>query len=120
MDTVILSHDLQLYSRTRCGGKTQSEQHTIFPNCLTINPTFCVVSNSYQMSLFPSYQPIAWVLGGQPQANIDIPITAVFLGLYTLGAVLHMLIFQNNNKRGHKFIFSVLIFGMLVAVPCQS
>jgi len=45
------------------------------------------------------------------KVGVDIPITAVFLLLFIIGAATHMTIFQLNRKRGHKFVFSGLIFG---------
>ncbi|KAF2645385.1 hypothetical protein P280DRAFT_118496 [Massarina eburnea CBS 473.64] len=59
----------------------------------------------------PPYRPTVWSLGGLPDKKVDIPITAVFLVLYMIGAAVHMTIFQRNRKRGHKFVFNAALFG---------
>ncbi|KAL5410591.1 hypothetical protein PMIN06_010625 [Paraphaeosphaeria minitans] len=61
------------------------------------------------------YRPTTWALGGIPKKNIDIPVTAIFLCLYMLGAATHMTIFQYNKRRGHKFLFNGMIFGFCMA-----
>ncbi|KAF2752562.1 hypothetical protein EJ05DRAFT_296055 [Pseudovirgaria hyperparasitica] len=61
------------------------------------------------------YRPTNWALGGANVKHVDIPITAVFLVLFILGAATHMTIFQLNRRRGHKFIFSVLLFGFCMS-----
>ncbi|KAF2838891.1 hypothetical protein M501DRAFT_1004730 [Patellaria atrata CBS 101060] len=61
------------------------------------------------------YVPTTWALGGRPKTGVDVPVTAVFLALFIIGAVVHMTIFQKNNRQGHKFIFSVLLFGFCMA-----
>jgi hypothetical protein len=50
-------------------------------------------------------------MGGVPKIGVDVPITAVFLALFIGAAAIHMTIFQLNQRRGHKFIFSALLFG---------
>ncbi|KAF2459125.1 hypothetical protein BDY21DRAFT_339838 [Lineolata rhizophorae] len=69
----------------------------------------------------PPYLPTTWTIGGIPDKSEDIPATSVFLALYVLGAATHMAIFQINRRRGHKFIFSVLMFGFCMAriVTCS-
>jgi hypothetical protein len=62
------------------------------------------------------YQPRIWQLGGRPEVGVDVPITAVFLILFIIGAAAHMTIFQINRKRGHKFLMSALLFGMYFTV----
>lgn len=49
-------------------------------------------------------------LGGVPEPLPDVPITAVFLVLFALGAYVHISIYRANAKRGHKFLLSDLIF----------
>ncbi|KAF9739628.1 hypothetical protein PMIN01_02262 [Paraphaeosphaeria minitans] len=61
------------------------------------------------------YRPTTWALGGVPKKNIDIPVTAIFLCLYMLGAATHMTIFQYNKRRGHKFLFNGMIFVLSTA-----
>ena len=64
------------------------------------------------MAKGPPYLPTTWALGGIPTKGVDIPITAVLLVMYIGSAIWHMTIFQLNNRRGHKFIFNALLFGM--------
>jgi hypothetical protein len=54
---------------------------------------------------------MTWALGGAPEIGVDIPITAVFLAMFIMGAVAHMTIFQLNRRKGHKFLMSGLLFG---------
>ncbi|ORY55865.1 uncharacterized protein BCR38DRAFT_356302 [Pseudomassariella vexata] len=49
-------------------------------------------------------------LGGDPTAIPDVPVTAVFLVLFMIGAGTHINIYRANAKRGHKFLLSDLIF----------
>jgi hypothetical protein len=46
---------------------------------------------------------------------VDVPVTAVFIFLFILGAVGHMTLLQMNLKRRHKFILSGLMFGFCMA-----
>ena len=61
------------------------------------------------------YPPTHAALGLTPTVNVDVPITAVFLFLFILGAISHMTIFQLNQRRGHKFIMSGMLFGFCMA-----
>lgn len=63
----------------------------------------------------PPYAPTTAALGGSPTVKVDVPICAIFMVLYILGAVAHMAIFKTNMKRGHKFIMSGMIFGFCMA-----
>lgn len=63
----------------------------------------------------PPYPPTTAALGGIPTVGLDVPITAVFLFFFVLGAIGHMAIFQLNMKRGHKFIMSGMMFGFCMA-----
>ena len=54
-------------------------------------------------------------LGGLPTILPDVPICAVFLTLYLIGAASHMTILQVNLRRSHKFIMSGLLFGFSMA-----
>jgi hypothetical protein len=56
------------------------------------------------------FAPPDAILGGIPTAKLDVPITAVFLVLFLIGAATHMTIYNINSKRGHKFILSDLFF----------
>jgi len=46
---------------------------------------------------------------------LDVPITAVFLLLFLLGAIAHMTIFQKNKAKGQKFVMSAMIFGFCMS-----
>lgn len=50
-----------------------------------------------------------------PTIDLDVPICAVMLFVYLIAAATHMVIFQVNRKRDHKFIFSALIFGFCMS-----
>lgn len=63
----------------------------------------------------PPYPPNTASLGGVPTVGVDVPITAVFLFLFVLGAIGHMTIFQLNMRRGHKFVMSGMMFGFCMA-----
>ncbi|KAF4542232.1 Family c-likeg-protein-coupled receptor protein [Lasiodiplodia theobromae] len=68
----------------------------------------------------PPYPPQTWSLGGRLEESVDIPVTAVFLALYIVGAIGHMALFKKNQKQGHKFLLTLLIFGfcMCRVVTC--
>jgi hypothetical protein len=66
------------------------------------------------------YPPRVWQLGGAPKVGVDVPITAVFLVLFIIGAAAHMTIFQINMRKGHKFLMSALLFGMCFNCSYQS
>ena len=59
------------------------------------------------------YAPRFIGLGGQPAKVPDIPITAVFLFVYLIFAVIHIKIMRYNKDRGHKFVFNGALFGRL-------
>jgi hypothetical protein len=54
-------------------------------------------------------------MGGVPTTDVDVPITAVFLVLFLIGAVSNMTILQLNLRRGHKFLASGALFGFCMA-----
>lgn len=74
----------------------------------------CNVTNDYQDRRGP-WLPQTWALGGIPKKSVDVPITAVFLVLFMLGAATHMTIFQLNLRRGHKFLFNAVLFGKAIS-----
>lgn len=39
------------------------------------------------------YRPTTWPMGGTPEIGVDVPITAVFLALFMIGAATHMYVF---------------------------
>ena len=63
----------------------------------------------------PPYTPNVAVLGGVPTVNVDVPICAVLLVLFVTSAAGHMTLFQINKRKGHKFLFSVFLFGLSMA-----
>ena len=63
----------------------------------------------------PPYAQENAALGGLPTLHTDVPITAVFLVLFIIGAVSHMTILQVNQRRGHKFLLSGMTFGFCMA-----
>lgn len=67
------------------------------------------------MHLSAPYPPTNASVGGTPTLGVDVPISAVFLSLFILGAIGHMIILQTNLHRGHKFIMSGLMFGFCMA-----
>lgn len=64
------------------------------------------------MNQGPPYVPRYWTLGGANDRSVDIPITSILLVFYIFGAGIHMTIFQLNRRRGHKFLFNAVLFGM--------
>ncbi|TLD37933.1 hypothetical protein E2P81_ATG03608 [Venturia nashicola] len=99
-------------------------QHIGLPAGTSIsNQDFQISSTPADMSQFQQqqvdndgpYQPQIWQLGGRPEVDVDVPITAVFLALFVFGAITHMTIFQLNRKKGHKFLMSALMFGFCMA-----
>jgi len=63
------------------------------------------------MSTHKPYPPTQAGLGLSPTTDLDVPITAVFLVLFLLGAICHMTILQVNIRRGQKFMMSGMLFG---------
>ncbi|KAL2871701.1 uncharacterized protein BJX67DRAFT_167447 [Aspergillus lucknowensis] len=61
------------------------------------------------------YPSTAAGLGGLPTNDLDTPISAVFLVLYIIFAVINMTIFQKNRRRNHKFVLSGMLFGFCMA-----
>lgn len=54
-------------------------------------------------------------IGGLPTVGVDVPIDAVFLALFLVGAIAHMTIFQLNLRKGHRFMLQGLMFGFCMA-----
>lgn len=59
----------------------------------------------------PPYRQTTAILGETPNAHVDVPISAVFIALYVVGAAAHMARFRINLSRGHKFLPSAATFG---------
>ncbi|KAF2861810.1 hypothetical protein K470DRAFT_263448 [Piedraia hortae CBS 480.64] len=55
------------------------------------------------------YPPHAQTLGGTPALVPDVPINAVFLGLFLLAGTLHLATLQTNHQRGRTFGVSTLM-----------
>lgn len=51
------------------------------------------------------------VIGLVPTVHTDVPIDAVFIALFVTLAASHMTLFQLNNRKQHKFLFSAMMFG---------
>ncbi|GAB7348313.1 hypothetical protein MBLNU459_g6291t1 [Dothideomycetes sp. NU459] len=54
-------------------------------------------------------------IGGVPTVPIDVPISAVFMVIFIIGAASHMTILQTNLRRNHKFRASGMMFGYCMA-----
>lgn len=63
----------------------------------------------------PPYPSRIALLGGIPSVDVDVPISAVVIFLFVLGAIFHMTILQRNKRRGHKFLLSGMLFGLCMA-----
>ena len=63
----------------------------------------------------PPYLPKTASIGGVPTKSVDVPICAVFLFLFMVGAAGNMTILQLNRRKGHKFLMSGLLFGFCMA-----
>lgn len=63
----------------------------------------------------PPYAPTTAALGGVPSVGVDVPVTAVFMVFFLVGAITHMTILQLNLRKKHKFILSGLMFGFCMA-----
>ncbi|KAK3395225.1 hypothetical protein B0H63DRAFT_65371 [Podospora didyma] len=63
----------------------------------------------------PPYLPTTASPGGLPTPIPDDAVSGVLLLFFVCGAAFHMTTFQINRRRGHKFIFSVLLFGFCMA-----
>ena len=67
------------------------------------------------MSVQPPYLPKTAGIGGRPTIGTDIPVLAIFLLLYIVGAAANMIIYQLNRRKGHKFLMSWAMFGFCMA-----
>ncbi|KAL9130269.1 MAG: hypothetical protein Q9217_001519 [Psora testacea] len=54
-------------------------------------------------------------MGGRPTVDQDIPVCAVLLFIYVVGAIANQSIFQRNQRKGHKFYMSWAMFGFCMA-----
>ena len=50
------------------------------------------------------------MVGGHPTVHQDIPVCAVLILIYLLGAVGNLVIFRTNLAKGHKFLMSAFMF----------
>jgi hypothetical protein len=66
----------------------------------------------------PPYRPTSQALGQVPSIIPDVPINAVFLLFFILGAAGHMFLLKYNGRHGKKFGINGMIFGMVaVSMP---
>ncbi|KUJ15365.1 uncharacterized protein LY89DRAFT_619257 [Mollisia scopiformis] len=56
------------------------------------------------------FAPQEAILGGIPTTSLDLPLSAVFLVLFLIGAATHFSIHEYNGKRSHKFHLSDAVF----------
>ena len=68
-----------------------------------------------EMTMHPPYPATTAALGGLPTIGLDVPVCAVFLVLFIIGAASHMTIFQINRRRGHTFVISGMMFGFCMS-----
>ncbi|KAI8676023.1 hypothetical protein NCS57_00505500 [Fusarium keratoplasticum] len=63
----------------------------------------------------------AATVGGRPTPSVDDPICGVFIAFFLASAVFNMTIYIRNRRRGHKFLFSAVLFGFSIAriVACS-
>ncbi|KAI2464262.1 hypothetical protein F4781DRAFT_80745 [Annulohypoxylon bovei var. microspora] len=73
------------------------------------------MSQQQQHRSGPPYAPTTASVGGLPTVIPDVPVAAVFIAIYATFAATNMTIYQLNNRRGHKFIPSVALFGFCMA-----
>lgn len=71
--------------------------------------------DAFKQEKGPPYAPKTAAIGGVPSIGVDVPICAVFLLLFMIGAAANMTILQLNLRRGHKFLMSGLLFGFCMA-----
>ena len=55
------------------------------------------------------------MIGGRPTVREDIPVSAVLLLLYVVGAVSNQSMFQMNRRKAHRFYMSWAMFGFCMA-----
>ena len=58
----------------------------------------------------PPYVPLVATPGGRATTSVDGSICAVLMVLFLAAGASHLVIFVRNMSRGHKFVFSVLLF----------
>lgn len=63
----------------------------------------------------PPYAPQVAGVGGRPTITTDVPIASVFILLYLVSAVANGVVFRNNHRKGHKFIFNILLLQFSIA-----
>ncbi|EKD20033.1 hypothetical protein MBM_01985 [Drepanopeziza brunnea f. sp. 'multigermtubi' MB_m1] len=70
---------------------------------------------SQSMPQSKPYAPQVAGLGLIPTKSLDDPITSIFLALFLVGAIAHLLILRVNLSRGKKFLMSGLLFAFCMA-----
>ena len=61
------------------------------------------------------YPPMTAGVGGMPTVSVDVPALSVFLALYLTSAVMNIIIFKTNLRKGHWFFFNGLLVGFSMA-----
>ena len=82
-----------------------------------LRPLSSIILINMKMPTKGPYPPAVAGLGGQPNKNLDDPVSAVFLVLFIIGAVFHMTLLQINQRRGKKFLMSGMLFGFCMVCP---
>ena len=54
-------------------------------------------------------------VGGRPTVDQDIPVCAILICVYLVGAITNMGIYQLNRRKGHKFPMSLVMFGFCMS-----
>ena len=54
-------------------------------------------------------------VGGHPNSHQDIPVCAILIFVYLVGAIANMSIYQLNRRKGHKFLISWAMFGFCMS-----
>lgn len=105
------------------GGDTSTETHTnndMLPTPLPVQTTSSMATE--QALVAPAKAVNASTLaqaveenitrapGSAPEPGIDVFVTLIFLFLFALASLTHIIIARANTKRGHKFLLSELLF----------
>ena len=63
----------------------------------------------------PYVNPKVATSGGHPNVHQDVPVCAVLIAIFLIGAISNMTILQRNRRRGHKFFISGALFGFSIS-----
>lgn len=67
------------------------------------------------MASGPPYLPNGAVMGGEPTVSVDVPICAVIVLFYAVGAAGNLIFFRRNWSRGHRFRISAFLFAFCIS-----